>query len=598
MAVNDFIVKNGLFVSTTATILGTRQAVSTSTGALVVKGGVGIGQDLYVGGTIYGYGILAGSVSTATNLTGGLAGQVPYQSSPGNTSFFGPGTAGDVLVSNGSSAPSYNNTLTLASVTSATSTATGALQVRGGAGIGQNLHIGTFLNVQTQSTTATINAKAGNGAVWAEVADFQGGNGGNDNSGAVVYVRNNLYGSGQGGKIYGGRWGTNDRGLRLTGVSFDGTENAYIHLNSEGSLIQLNVGGINRLSIAATGVVTISTVTNASSTSTGALVVNGGAGFGQDVFIGGDLAVNGGDVTSNATTFNLLNATVTTLNFAGAGTNITIGAASGATTIRNAVTLTNTTNATSTQTGALVVTGGVGIGQNLYVGGGLRVTGRFTSTGIADITNTTVATNTLSGALVVAGGVGIGQDLWVGGNIYGSIAATVSTATNVQTQRNANGGTYYLTFVDSDNATPLAEALFTSSTIYFSPTSGLTITNITASSTTQTGALVVSGGAGIGQNLYIGGDLAVNGGDMTSAATTFNLLNSGVTSLNLAGAGTAIVIGATTGATTIRNAVTLTNTTNATSTQTGALQVSGGAGIGQNLYVGGGVQVTGLTTVT
>src|SRR3990167_790959 len=42
----------------------------------------------------------------------------------------------------------------------------------------------------------------------------------------------------------------------------------------------------------------------------------------------GDLGVNGGDITSTATTFNLLNATVTTLNIGGAATAIALGAAS------------------------------------------------------------------------------------------------------------------------------------------------------------------------------------------------------------------------------------------------------------------------------
>jgi hypothetical protein len=84
----------------------------------------------------------ANFAGTATNLAGGTAGQVPYQTGPGQTSFFGEGTPGNVLVSNGTSAPSYNNTLTLVSVTSATSTQTGALQVYGGVGIGGDLYVG------------------------------------------------------------------------------------------------------------------------------------------------------------------------------------------------------------------------------------------------------------------------------------------------------------------------------------------------------------------------------------------------------------------------------------------------------------------------
>lgn len=49
-----------------------------------------------------------------------------------------------------------------------------------------------------------------------------------------------------------------------------------------------------------------------------------------------DLYVNGGDFSSTATTFNLLNATVTTLNVGGAGIAISVGAATGYTQINNA----------------------------------------------------------------------------------------------------------------------------------------------------------------------------------------------------------------------------------------------------------------------
>jgi hypothetical protein len=185
-----------------ASITNTTSATSTGTGALVVSGGAGIGGNLYIGGTIYG--TIVGNVSTATNLSNGTAGQVPYQTAPGVTSFygpgsagqllvssgtnapvytntssiyvgradvantattatnlffgtagqipyqtapnvtsfFGPGTAGNVLVSNGTSAPSYNSTLTLAGTTSATNTTTGALQVRGGVGVGGSVYVG------------------------------------------------------------------------------------------------------------------------------------------------------------------------------------------------------------------------------------------------------------------------------------------------------------------------------------------------------------------------------------------------------------------------------------------------------------------------
>ena len=66
------------------------------------------------------------------NITGGTAGQVPYQSAPNTTLFTGPGTAGQVLQSNGTSAPAY------APVTlSNTSSVTGVLPVANG-GTGAN----------------------------------------------------------------------------------------------------------------------------------------------------------------------------------------------------------------------------------------------------------------------------------------------------------------------------------------------------------------------------------------------------------------------------------------------------------------------------
>lgn len=49
------------------------------------------------------------TVSQATNLAGGTAGQVPYQSAPGVTAFSGPGTAGQALVSNGTSGPTFQS---------------------------------------------------------------------------------------------------------------------------------------------------------------------------------------------------------------------------------------------------------------------------------------------------------------------------------------------------------------------------------------------------------------------------------------------------------------------------------------------------------
>ena len=62
------------------------------------------------------------SVNTATNLAGGGAGYVPYQTGAGATSFVAAGTSGQVLTSNGSGAPTWTTPTAYATVTDDTTT--------------------------------------------------------------------------------------------------------------------------------------------------------------------------------------------------------------------------------------------------------------------------------------------------------------------------------------------------------------------------------------------------------------------------------------------------------------------------------------------
>lgn len=79
----------------------------------------------------------------------------------------------------------------------------------------------------------------------------------------------------------------------------------------------------------------------------------------------------------------------------------------------------------------------------------------------------------------------------------------------------------------------------------------LAVTTIGTNITTD-GTLNVTG------NSTLTGDLAVNGGDITTSTTTFNLVNTTATTVNLAGAATTLSIGASTGTSTINNALTVT----------------------------------------
>jgi hypothetical protein len=120
------------------------------------------------------------------------------------------------------------------------------------------------------------------------------------------------------------------------GYTFAGDLNTGIY-SSGADNVSITTGGTQRVSVASSGDVSITSTTASSSTITGALIVGGGIGVAGTSYIGGvlnlsnDLAVNGGDITTNQTTFNLINATATTLNVGGAATTVNIGSSTAVT---------------------------------------------------------------------------------------------------------------------------------------------------------------------------------------------------------------------------------------------------------------------------
>jgi hypothetical protein len=77
---------------------------------------------------------------------------------------------------------------------------------------------------------------------------------------------------------------------------------------------------------------------------------------------------------------------------------------------------------------------------------------------------------------------------------------------------------------------------------FLSGSIGITGTLAASSATTLSGTLAVTG------NTTLTADLAVNGGDITTTATTFNLVNATATTLNIGGAATTIALGSATAA--------------------------------------------------
>ena len=323
----------------------------------------------------------------------------------------------------------------------------------------------------------------------------------------------------------------------------------------------------------------------------------------------GDVVVNGGDLTSTQSTFNLLNVTTTTLNIGGAATSVNIGAATGTTTVNNNVVIEGTT----TINGDTSIIGDISLtipdetqqafsiteGTDDYVSIDTRIGDEKITFGsqprVLIENNTEALTGTINtGSIVTAGGMSVAKNLNIGGDLYfegeiiSSAGANLSLFNNVTNTITAFGaatsiefgstvGTLtinnQLTVFDSFNAIQIpvgsiadrpipiiGQIRFNSETVTFEGYDGI-----------AWGSL--GGVKDVDQNTYIIAE--------TSPGVNNNELEFYTDSIKRMGLSTSeLVIDSTIN-------TTLEAITPSTSALTGALIVSGGVGINGNLYVGG-----------
>ena len=139
---------------------------------------------------------------------------------------------------------------------------------------------------------------------------------------------------------------------------------------------------------------------------------------------------------------------------------------------------------------------------------------------IYNFTGNTESVSATTGTVVVTGGVGVSGNIFVNAlytdNYYlangdpfggggGGGSGTVGSGTAGQLTYYQNSGT------SVKGATNLTY-----------DTNRLTLASGNAATSTSTGALVVSGGAGISGNLYVGGSLNLNGADISAAVASIN----------------------------------------------------------------------------
>ena len=131
----------------------------------------------------------------------------------------------------------------------------------------------------------------------------------------------------------------------------------------------------------------------------------------------GDAAVNGGDITTSQTTFNLINTTTTTLNIGGAGTTINIGNASGQTNFAGDVNI---------ATGKTYEINNVSVLSSTTLGSSV-VNSSLTSVG-------TIATGTWNATTIAVNKGGTGLTSYaVGDIIYASASTTLTKLAGVAT---------------------------------------------------------------------------------------------------------------------------------------------------------------------
>lgn len=91
------------------------------------------------------------------------------------------------------------------------------------------------------------------------------------------------------------------------------------------------------------------------------------------------------------------------------------------------------------------------------------------------------------------------------GALTGTVTGSATSAGQVQTAAQTASGSYYPTFVSANNASATAMSVYTTSSFTINPQTGAVVyAGLTSSISTTTGALVVTGGVGIGGALYVG----------------------------------------------------------------------------------------------
>jgi len=574
----SFILSSGIGVSAdNLFVVNNTNSVSSTTGSIVLSGGIGIGQSASISGrlqmfnganytafvssasgnTVYtlpatspatgssvlqstSAGVLSWVPMTVTGGSAGGAGTV-YDGSLNSIPYYP--TAGTAITGS----LSFTNTGTSINIgytTAATNSSSGALTIVGGVGIGGSLYVAGDLTIN--GTTTTINS------VTLTVDDK------NIELGSVV-TPSDVTAEGGGITLRG----ATDKSINwYTGTGWSSSESLNL---ASGNTYKINNTTILSSSSLGTGVTNSSltalgTITTGVWSGTSITAFYGGTGL-QTTFTVGDILYantsstwarltansNSGYVLTSAgsgatptyvaqstlfvgnATSSGIATTATNINVISASTNAnhpllftpSFGSASGLAVSSNTTlvynpssdilsvsgaAITSTTASNTASTGSLVVTGGVGIGQSVSVGGRIQLFNSsnytaFVSSATGNTVYTLPATSPATGSSVLQS-TAAGVMSWV------PMTASGNTAQNIVVNTAGNANVFH-PILFTPSSLSAGSAVSSDSTISFNPSteilhvSGLAVTSTTSSTSSSTGALVVSGGVGVQGDLFV-----------------------------------------------------------------------------------------------
>ncbi len=601
-----------LSVSGGVSLTSTTDSSSTSTGALIVSGGIGISKNLYVGTGIYG------TIQTQTQ-----------------NQITSLGTLTGLAVS---------GTTTLTDQTDSTSNTSGALVVSGGIGVAKNIYVGGNAvvsgNLTVNGTTTTIYSTS------ASVADNtmilnSGPAGSGKDSGFLVQRFQNDNNTGSGDVVSDteklSTTITSATTTSITLASGANTNNEYY----TNWWIKITSGAANnnvRKIISYDGtsrVATLSTAMTATPTN-GATVNLYNKQFSTMIWQESTKSFTPAFVSSDSTsTVDIIDRANMIINKVNViDTTQSTTSTSGSITTSGGVGINNTTDASSsTNGGALTVAGGAAIAKSVQVGTNISIGGNtITPTQASYLSGSTAGTATANKAVVLgaSGEIGTIASL-TATDIYGSIKTpvqtqitSVGTLSSLSVSGNITAGSNTITptqvgylssvvagtaaankvlvlgasgdigTITSLTATDIYGTIRTSSqsqitsigTLTSLTVSGQTsITANTVSTNASSGALVVTGGVGIGGAINVTGNISSSG---TISATSITGTIGTPVQNTITSVGTLTSL-------TVSGITSITASTTSTTTTNGALVVTGGVGIGGSLNLGGSLIINGTT---